>query len=133
MRQHMKIEFKLILIGSVAIILLDSAAASLARKFNFSYASFWPASILVYFLVTYQAAKYWGIKGAVTFGAYIGLFDATIGWKISTWIPGDIKGSMTNLTFGVWFTTVFIVMLLGILISLPAFFIASYREKRRRS
>jgi hypothetical protein len=67
----MRSEFKLLLVGSLAIILLDSAAASLALKFNFSYAMFWPAAILVYFLVTYQAAKYWGIKEAITFGAYL--------------------------------------------------------------
>jgi len=129
----MRIETKLTLIGALAILALDAICARLSFIGRFSYALELPASIAVYFWVTYRAAKYLNIPGAIAFGAFLGLVDATIGWKICNWLGGDAAGVSKNITFSRWCTIVFWVMIYGVIISLIAFSIASHRNNRKMS
>jgi hypothetical protein len=129
----MRIETKLTLIGALAILTLDAICARLSFMGRFSYALFLPASIAVYFWVTYRAAKYLNVQRAIAFGAFLGLVDATIGWKISNWLGGDPSGFSKNLTFSRWCTVAFWVMIYGVIISLIAFSIAAHRNNRKVS
>ena len=125
----MRIETRLTLLGVLAILLLDSVASLLARQMRISYALFLPASIVVYFWVTYRAASYLNIRGTIAFGALLGLVDATIGWKISNWLGKDAADASITITFSRWCTTAFGVMTYGAVISLTAYLIASRPKK----
>ena len=129
----MRIENRLTLLGVLAILLLDSVASLLARQMRISYALFLPASIVVYFWVTYRAASYLNIRGAIAFGAFLGLVDATIGWKISNWLGKDAADVSITITFSRWCTTAFWVMTYGAVISLTAYLIASRPKKGKTS
>jgi hypothetical protein len=129
----MKIEIKLTLLGALAILLLDSVASLLARQMRISYALFLPASIGVYFWVGYRAASYLNTRGAIAFGAFLGLVDATIGWKISNWLGKDTAAVPITMTFSRWCTTAFWVMTYGAVISLIAYLIATRPNKRKTS
>lgn len=129
----MSIHTKLTLFGALAILLLDSVASLLARQLRISYALFVPASIAVYFWVTYRAAKYLNTRGAIAFGAFLGLVDATIGCKISNWLAKDAADVSTMLTFSRWFNITFWVMIYGAVISLTAYLIATRPNKGKTS
>ena len=129
----MKIETKLTLLGALAILLLDSVVSLLARQIRIPYALFLPASIIVYFWVTYRAASYLNIPGAIGFGAFLGLVDATIGCKISNWLGADTAGISITMTIGTWITAVFWVMIYGAVISLTAYLIATRPNKGKES
>jgi hypothetical protein len=129
----MRIDTKLTLLGALSVLALDAICAPLSFMGRFSYVLFLPASIAVYFWVSYRAAKYLNIQGAIAFGAFLGLVDAAIGWKISNWLGGDPSGLSKNLTFSVWCTAAFWVMIYGVLISLIAFSIATHRNNRKTS
>lgn len=129
----MRIETKLTLLGALAILLLDSVTSLLARQMRISYALFLPASIVVYFWVTYRAASYLNTQGAIAFGAFLGLVDATIGWKISNWLGKDAADVSTTITFSRWCATAFWVMIYGAVISLTAYLIATRPNKEKTS
>jgi hypothetical protein len=129
----MRIEIKLTLLGAIAILLFDSVASLLARQMRISYVLFLPASIAVYFWVAYRAATYLNIQGAIAFGAFLGLVDATIGWKISNWLGKDAADVSMTITFNRWCTTAFWVMTYGAVISLIAYLIASRPKKGKTS
>jgi hypothetical protein len=97
---------------------MDFIGSGLAVILKFSYASLLPVSILVYFLTSYRAAKYFNIGGTIAYGAFLGAVDGTIGWKISTWLGADPRGSFSNVSFAVWCITVCLVMTFDVLISL---------------
>ena len=129
----MKIETKLTLLGALAILLLDSVTSLLARQMRISYALFLPASIVVYFWVAYRAASYLNTQGAIAFGAFLGLVDATIGCKISNWLGKDATDVSITITFSRWCTTIFWVMTYGAVISLTAYLIATRPNKGKMS
>ena len=120
---RMRGEYRLTLVGSLAIILFEGVSALLASKFGISCVFLIPVSILIYFLVAYRAARYLNAGGAIAFGAFLGLVDATIGCKLSTLLGGDTTGVLKSLTFSSWCGMVIWAMISGIVISLAAFLI----------
>jgi hypothetical protein len=126
----MHIESKLTLIGAGSILLLDSVGSLLSVHFHFPYTLFLPASLAVYFGMTYWAAKCLNLRGTLTFGAFLGLIDATIGWKLSDWLGADPDRHLQKITFSAWCITAVFVMILGAVIAGIAFLIASGRNKR---
>ena len=126
----MHIEWKITLIGAGAILLLDTIASLLTIHFHFSYVLFCPATLALYFGLTYWAAKELPLGGVLTVGAFLGLVDATLGWKLSAWLGADPDDRLKKLTFSMWCITLVTVMIFGVLIALVAYLIASWRNKR---
>ena len=129
----MRPEYKLTLASTLAIILLDIVSSSLEHLLKFRSLSLALLSILVYFLASYRAARYLNCGSTIAFGAFLGLVDSTIGWRICTWICGDVPGSLARTTLGLWWEVVILMMAFGAFISLLAFFIASSRKKQNMS
>jgi len=127
----MHIETKLTLIGAGSVLLLDTIASLLSVHFHFSYALFFPASLAVYFGVTYWAAGHMRFKSALVYGAFIGLVDATLGWKLSDLLGADTQNHLQKITFSRWCGTVVFVMILGAVVALVAFLFATRRNRRQ--
>jgi hypothetical protein len=101
--------YKILLIGLLTIGLFDTFGSIASRQFDLSYTIFAPVSFLIYAFFGFMAAKESGLKTGVLVSAAVGLFDSTIGWKISMLLnanTGDIKIRLTVL---LWVITVILV------------------------
>jgi hypothetical protein len=101
----MKQEHKLLLIGLVTIALLDTFGSIASRQFNFNYSLLSPVSFIIYGTVGFFTARIKNLKTAILLGAILGLFDSTIGLKISMLLhayTGELKYQVTT---GLWITT----------------------------
>jgi hypothetical protein len=127
----MNTETKLTLTGALAILASDAVTTWLLAMGKFPSALCWPISIIVYAWATYRMAKYVNIWGAMAIGAFFGIVDATVGWKIDYWLAGNKQGLFVILTLNGWATIVFLLMLYGLTISLFAFLISALRNKRK--
>lgn len=75
--------YTILLGGFVAVTLLDSLGAIASRRFDFNYALLSPLSILIFGMVAAWAAPLSNFYTAVSIAGLVGLYDGTIGWKIS--------------------------------------------------
>lgn len=98
----MKAIRKILIIGIIAILILDVIGSLASKTFNFNYANLTFLSLLVYGLVGFKATQIQNLKTAALLGGIIGLVDATAGWALSTAIGanvGNIKFTITPITW----------------------------------
>jgi hypothetical protein len=72
-----------ILLGILIVTLIDSIGSITSRRFNFNYGWFIIFSILTYTLIPYYLSKKTSFEIALISNCIIGIYDATIGYKIS--------------------------------------------------
>lgn len=71
-------------IGVGLVIVIDSICSIASRKLNFNYGYFGVLSFFAYTFTAYLVAEKTGYWTATLISVMlVGLFDATIGWKIS--------------------------------------------------
>ena len=128
----MHIETKLTLTGVGSILLFDTVTSLLSAHVHYSIAWCCLANLVVYFAVTHWAAKHLNLLGTLAFGAFLGLIDATAGWKLSDWLGSTTQPHLDNITFSTWCLTTVIGIILTTIIALAAFLIASRRNTRER-
>jgi len=102
----MKPEYKILLIGILAIILLDGLGSIASKQLGFKYTSLAALSFIIYAVVGFFATKQRDLKTGVLTAAATGLFDATIGWKISMMLGVNAGVDVTPL---LWFITIIFV------------------------
>jgi hypothetical protein len=117
----MHIDTKLTLAGAGSILLFDTIASILSAHVHYPIAWCCLANLAVYCGVTYWAAKHLNLPGALTFGAFLGLVDATAGWKLSDWLGADPDHHLQKITFNTWCLTVVLAMILTTFIALVAY------------
>ncbi len=91
-----------ILISAIAITLFDILGAIASRQLNFSYSYLSPISFAIYFAFAFVMAKRTDKKTTIISTGLLGLFDATIGWKISMLLQAntaDLKMEITPTAF----------------------------------
>jgi hypothetical protein len=86
----MKRSLSLLLVGIVVTLLYDTASAIIARSTGVSYGWFAVGSIALYFIFGFLVANHSGWINGMAAGAFIGLFESTLGWTIS-WIILDYR------------------------------------------
>jgi hypothetical protein len=69
--------------GLVLITAIDTLGAIASRKFNFNYAYLSVLSFAVHIALGYFVSLQYGLSGAIVASAVAGLYDATIGFKLS--------------------------------------------------
>lgn len=114
----MKKEYKNLLIGVAAIVVLDIIGSVGAKQFHFAYGILAPASYLIYFVTAFEVTRIKEIKQGILFAALLGAFDASVGLMISRWL-GPTEHSM-NLTFSLWFTVFIELTILATLTGIAA-------------
>lgn len=105
----MKQLISVVLSGALAVILFDTLASFISRKFQISYGLFSIGSFFIYICVGFFGAKYGDLMRAVIIAGIIGVIDSTIGWYIS-WIIGpgqtNIELTVVNIASIIIFVTI---------------------------
>jgi ascorbate-specific PTS system EIIC-type component UlaA len=90
----MKKILPILLIGVAAVTLLDSLGAIASRQMSFNYSSLSVISSIIYVAIAFVIAKRTDKKTAIILTGFLGLYDATVGWKLSILLQAN-TGSMT--------------------------------------
>ena len=130
----MKKALPTILIGFLLIMILDCLGSITSRQMNFNYGYLLPFSFTIYTAIPFVIAKRVGKKNAIISGGLLGLFDATIGWKLSMLLQTNTGNRILNITPVVLITTIIFVTLTGTLFGLLGSWLAfkfSINKKKR--
>ena len=115
----MKKALPTILIGFILIIILDCLGSIASRQMNFNYSYLLPFSFTIYTAIPFFIAKNVDGKTAIISGGLLGLFDSTIGWKLSMLLQANTGNAILVITPVVLITTIIFVTitstLLGVL------------------
>ena len=105
----MKQEYKILLFGLLSILLVDVLGSIASRQLDFNFSILSPLSFIIYGTCGFITTKKNGIKTGVLIAAIIGLFDSTIGWKISMLLKANTGNINNDPTAGLWLITIVIV------------------------
>lgn len=93
----------------------------------------WPASILIYCALGFVASKAENLKTSILLTSLLGVFDATVGWKISMALNAN-TGKLNNyLTPQSWLITILAVALYGALLGLISGYIAFLLNRKNNT
>lgn len=82
---------RVMLVGAVAVVAFDAAAALLAVRFGFSWGWAILGEALLYLVVGFCGGRVGGVGAGVRSGAVTAAADATAGWAVAWWIgPGRL-------------------------------------------
>lgn len=115
---RMKQEHKILLIGIIAIGLLDTLGSIASRQLAFNYSLLFPVSFMIYGTIGFLVARSMNLKIGVVYGASLGLFDSTIGLGISRLLDANTGNYFKELTTVVWIVTVMFMICIGALVAL---------------
>lgn len=129
----MKPEYRLLLIAIIITAAFDAAGSIASRQFNFNYALLTLGSFIIYgTFAAIATAKKDLITGVATATA-IGVFDATIGWRLSVMLHANTGDLNNNPTAEVWIGTAMFVIISAAIIGLISGLIARAVFKNRRA
>lgn len=107
--------------GLIAVAIFDALGAILSRKLNFNYALLTIGSIVIYATIAVFAAKYGGTVMGIIVSFLMGLFDATVGLKISEKLKANIPDK--EITWNIDIKTVAIVSIFATVVGAIAIFL----------
>src|SRR5437867_1019285 len=104
---------KVVIAGSIAILLFDAVGSLASRRWEFPYSRLMVGSFLVYLLTGFfVAAISHDEHDWIHAGIVVGLVESTLGWAIS-WRIGPGRSPTTPVTRSRIVTTIIIVFALG--------------------
>jgi hypothetical protein len=78
------------LLGSILIAVLDSLGAMLSNKLNFKYILLLPVSLAIYVFIGFLLGKTNNYPTTCLYAGLLGLFDGTIGLKLSIYFKANM-------------------------------------------
>jgi len=114
----MKQTYRILLIGCLSIALADALGSIASRQFNFNYSRLFLVSLIIYLALGFIIARKIDLKTGILFTAALGLFDATIGWKISMLLNANTGSLNNHPTTILWLFTAIVVTVYGALVGL---------------
>jgi hypothetical protein len=105
----MRQEYKILLFGLLSILLVDVLGSIASRQLDFNASILSRLSFIIYGTFGFITTKKSGLKTGVLIAAIIGLFDSTIGWKISMLLNANTGNINNDPTAGLWLITIAIV------------------------
>jgi hypothetical protein len=109
----MKSAYILLLTGCLTVLILDALGSIASRRLNFNYSRLAPLSFIVYTAIGFIGAREANQSTSIIIAAVTGLFDATIGWKISMLLKANIGEMDNNPSILRWISTALFVTLLA--------------------
>ena len=101
----MKQEYKILLIALLVLGLLDTLGSISSRQLDFNYSFLSPFSFIIYGTAAFLTARQKDITTGVLFAAILGLFDSTIGWKLSMILDANTGDIDNQASTGLWIMT----------------------------
>lgn len=95
-------KYRILLLGILAVILLDSVGSLTSRAFNYNYSDLGLGSFIIYGATAFFAARQYGLSTGVLFAAILGFFDASVGWAISTALNANTDNVPMEITPVTW-------------------------------
>lgn len=126
----MKYEYKLFLIGSIAILIVDTLGSILSRQLDFMYSALTPVSLMIYGTASFLISRKKNLKKGVIAAVLLGLFDGTIGWKISILLNANIDELDYEMTTGLIIMVVISAMALAALMGLVGGGVGNFLNKK---
>lgn len=126
----MRKTLNILLFSIVAICFVDTIGSIASRKFAFNYSYLSMISFLIYALTSFVITKLVNFKMGVLGASILGLFDSTIGWKISILL--SCNSSMIPRTITIWIITIIIVTLMAAFAGLIGGGFAKIIEKKEK-
>lgn len=114
----MKLEYKILLLGLLAITLTDILGSICSRQWSFNASLLAPISSIIYGTCGFWGTKEKKIKTGILIAAVTGFFDSTIGWEISILLKANTGNIKNDPTMPVWITTIIFVTSLAALCGL---------------
>ncbi|WP_298510335.1 hypothetical protein [uncultured Kordia sp.] len=93
--------FYIIISGFAVIALFDAIGSILSRQLNFNYAFLTLGSIVIYAFIAIYAAKSGGTITGIIISFLMGIFDSTVGLKISEKLKANIQNTGVNFAIDV--------------------------------
>jgi lipopolysaccharide export LptBFGC system permease protein LptF len=92
-----------IILGALlCVTFIDTVGAVASRKLKFNYGYLTVFSLTIYTLIGYGIAGMAGLNMMLLASLTVGLYDATVGWKLSQWcrantnLPKELEEKLTT-------------------------------------
>lgn len=121
----MKKALPTLLIGVVAVTLLDSLGAIASRQMAFNYSYLSVISFIIYVAIAFFIARRTDKKTAIIYVGLLGLYDATIGWKLSMLLQENTGNMTVEITSTVLITTAIFMTLFAALLGLLGWWLST--------
>jgi hypothetical protein len=128
----MKKSLPKILLGFILISLLDIFGSIASRKLNFNYTTLAPISYIIYVAIPFIISRQSNRMITVISGGLLGLFDVTVGLKISMILnakTGDFNWN--TITLPAYIILVIFMIIQGSLLGLLAYWLAAKFSKKK--
>jgi hypothetical protein len=110
-------------IGIISIVILDVLGSIASRVIGFKYVYLAPLSFVVYVSLSFMITRQIDWKIAILIVTLLGVFDATIGWKLSVYFKANMdmayQITIRNVLSVAFLMSIFAVI--GAIISLKFF------------
>jgi len=124
-------QYKLLLTGVCAILLIDTLGSIASRLLDFNYVYLTPASFLVYATIGFIGTRKLSLIKGLLLVAIVGLFESVIGWQISILLHANTgKFSNEQPTLLLWILTVILSAITATLMGLIGCGIAKITKKK---
>jgi hypothetical protein len=127
----MKKALPTIFIGVLAITVFDILGSIASRQMNFDFSYLSPISFILYVSIAFVVARRTDKKTAVITAGLLGLFEATVGWKLSLLLHPNFGNKRTEFTPAIFAATIVVVTLLAGLLGLLGWWLSTKLLKRK--
>ena len=125
----MKKSLSIFLVGILAVTILDSFGAIASRQLNFNYSLLSVVSFIVYVGFAFFLARQADKKTTIILTGLLGLFDATIGWKLSEMLGANTGENNIEITTTIMITTAIFMTLFASCIGLLGLWLSKKLSK----
>lgn len=125
----MKKTLSIFLVDILAVTLLDSLGAIASRQLSFNYSLLSIVSFVVYVGFAFFLARQSDKKTTIILTGLLGLFDATIGWKLSELLGANTGENKIEITTTILITTAIFMTLFASLLGLLGWWLSKKISK----
>ena len=125
----MKKSLYIFFVGILAVTLLDSFGAIASKQLNFNYSFLLVFSFVVYVGFAFLHARQSDKKTTIILTGLLGLFDATVGWKLSEILGANTGKNNIEITTTIMIITAIFMTLFASLLGLLGWWLSKKISK----
>jgi len=125
----MKKPLYIFFVGILAVTLLDSLGAIASKQLNFNYSFLSVISFVVYVGFAFLLARQSDKKTTIILTGLLGLFDATVGWKLSKILGANTRENNIEITTTIIIITAIFMTLFASLLGLVGWWLSKKISK----